>query len=84
LGSTRAVALAHGDARVSDADGRAIDAAARIVLGVEDGPPADLAPCPPDGLAVAMLDDEEDGIQAVRILPVMSLAVSACAAVAAP
>jgi len=73
LGSMRDIALAHGPAGVSDADSRTIDAAARIVLGLGAGVPADLAPCPPDALARAMVDDEQDGIQAVRMLAVMSL-----------
>ncbi len=69
----RDIALAHGDSGVSDADSRTIDAAARIVFGLVAGVPADLPPCPPHALARAMVDDEEDGVQAVRMLAVMSL-----------
>jgi hypothetical protein len=73
LGSMLDVALAHGTEGVSDADSRTIDGAARIVLGLAAGVPADLAPCPPDALARAMSGDEQDGMQAVRMLAVMSL-----------
>ena len=73
LGSMRDIALAHGPAGVSDADSVTIEAAAKIVLGL-DGMPPDLSPCPPDALAGTMSDDEQDGMQAVRMLAVMSLA----------
>lgn len=73
LGSMTDIALAHGEAGVSDADRFTIDTAARIVLGLADGVPADLAPCPPDALARAMDGDEQDAVQAVRMLAVMSL-----------
>jgi hypothetical protein len=73
LGAMRDIALAHGPAGVSDADDRTIEAAARIVFGLQDGVPGDLAPCPPDALAGVMADDKEDGLQAVRMLAVMSL-----------
>jgi hypothetical protein len=74
LGSMRDIALAHGASSVSDADSATIEAAARIVLGLPDGVPAGLAPCPPDALARAMAGDQDDGNQAVRMLAVMSLA----------
>jgi hypothetical protein len=73
LGSMHDIAFAHGRSRVSDADTRTIEAAARIVLGLHDGVPIDLAPCPPEALASAMADNEGDAIQAVRMLAVMSL-----------
>ena len=74
LGAMRAIALAHGASRMSDADSRTIEAAARIVLGLPDGVPADLTPCPSAALARAMADDPDDATQAVRMLAVMSLA----------
>ena len=73
LGSMRDIALAHGESRISDGDGRTIEAAARIVLGLRDGVPIDLARCPPDALVRAMSDDPADATQAVRMLAVMSL-----------
>ena len=73
LGSMLDIALTHGGSGVSDADRHTIDAAARIVLGLADGVPTDLAPCPPDALARAMSGDEQDGMQAVRMVAVMSL-----------
>ena len=73
LGSMRDIALAHGASRVSDADARTIEAAAAIVLGLPDGVPVGLAPCPPDALARAMSDAADDATQAVRMLAVMSL-----------
>jgi hypothetical protein len=69
----RDIARAHGASMVSDADHRTIEAAARIVLGLPEGVPADLAPCAPDALARAMSDDASDAAQAVRMLAVMSL-----------
>ena len=73
LGSMRDIAFAHGDSRISDADTRTIEAAARIVLGLDDGVPTDLAACPPDALAGVMSADQDDAVQAVRMLAVMSL-----------
>ncbi len=73
LGSMRDIASAHGDSQISDADTRTIEAAARIVLGLHDGVANELAPCPPDALARVMSDDQDDAVQAVRMLAVMSL-----------
>ena len=73
LGAMREIALAHGPEGVSDADERTIDAAARIVLALAEGVPADLAPCTPQALASAMAGDRADAAQAVRMLAVMSL-----------
>ncbi len=82
LGAMRDIAQAHGAGRISDADGCTIEAAARIVLGLRNGVPANLAPCPPDALARAIsspstdgttADEPRDATQAVRMLAVMSL-----------
>ncbi|MDN5859833.1 MAG: hypothetical protein L0H84_14545 [Pseudonocardia sp.] len=70
LGAMLQIALAHGEPEVTDADRATIDAAARIVLGLEPVP--DLAPCSPARLANLMLS-QEDATQAVRMLAVMSL-----------
>jgi hypothetical protein len=67
------IARRHGGAGVSDADRHTLDAAARIVLGLPDGVPADLTPYPPVDLARAMSGDEEDATQAVRMIAVMCL-----------
>lgn len=74
LGAMRSIALAHGAGGVTDADRRTIEAAAVIVLGLPDGVPAGLGPCPPGALARAMAGDAEQAAQAVRMLAVMSLA----------
>lgn len=70
LGAMLQIALAHGTPEVTDADRATIDAAARIVLGLEPVP--DAAPCSPAKLANLMLS-EDDASQAVRMLAVMSL-----------
>jgi hypothetical protein len=72
LGAMRRIALTHGPPGVTDGDRRTIEAAAQIVLGLEDAAPGDLAPCAPERLA-AVLPDEADARQAVRMLAVMSL-----------
>ena len=72
LGAMRQIALTHGPPGVTDADRRTIEAAARVVLGLEDAAPDDLALCAPEGLAAVLLD-EADARQAVRMLAVMSL-----------
>ena len=73
LGSMLNIARRHGGAGVGDADRHTLDAAARIVLGLPDGVPADLTPYPPVDLARAMSGDEEDATQAVRMIAVMCL-----------
>lgn len=70
LGAMRQIALTHGAPGVSDADRATIDAAARIVLGIEPVP--DVAPCSPEQLARVTLD-ADDAKQSVRMLAVMSL-----------
>ncbi len=73
LGAMRAIALAHGEAGVSEADRQTIAAAAQIVLGRDPGDADTVAPRDPQQLAAAMLGPD-DARQAVRMLAVLSLA----------
>jgi hypothetical protein len=81
LGAMRAVALAHGDGVVTDADQRTIAAAAAIIFGRHGADGADrddnaaleqLTSCSPQQLA-DVLPAGDDAMQAVRMLAVMSL-----------
>lgn len=80
LGAMYAVALAHGEGGVTDADRRTIAAAAAIVFGRDDADGAHsddsllerLEPCSPERL-LAGLPLGDDAMQAVRMLAVMSL-----------
>ncbi|MDO8213246.1 hypothetical protein [Conexibacter sp. CPCC 206217] len=72
LGAMRAIALAHGDEGVSEADRQTIAAAAQIVFGRDPGDGDSAAPRTPQQLAATMLN-LDDAQQAVRLLAVMSL-----------
>lgn len=72
LGAMRAVALAHGDGAVTDADRETITGAASIVLGRPEIDPDGVEPRDPDELAAAVLS-EDDARLALRMLSVMSL-----------
>lgn len=71
LGAMAAVARAHGPAGVSDADRVTLEAAGRIVLGLDGAGPG-VASRSPSELAAALPHDEA-AAQAVRMLSVMSL-----------
>ncbi|HEX5983156.1 MAG TPA: hypothetical protein VFY69_03020 [Solirubrobacterales bacterium] len=72
LGAMRAVALEHGEGAVTKMDRETITGAATIVFGLAGVRPDEIAPVDPAGLA-ALLDDEGEAEQAVRMLSVMSL-----------
>lgn len=72
VGAMRAIALAHGDGGVTDADRRTIAAAAEIMLGRDPGDADAAPPRTPDQLAATMLDGD-DARQAVRLLAVMAV-----------
>jgi hypothetical protein len=73
LGSMLNIAQTHGGDTVSDADRATIDGAARIVLGLPEGVVAGLVPCGPQALAEATSGEEQDRVQALRFLAVMSV-----------
>lgn len=70
LGAMRQVAMAHGIAGISAADTATIDAAARIVLGLD--PAGEVRLCPPQRLA-DLMSGMDEALVAVRMLAVMSL-----------
>ncbi|MDO8187136.1 hypothetical protein Q5424_07365 [Conexibacter sp. JD483] len=73
LGAMRAIALAHGEEGVADADRQTIAAAAQIVLGRDPGDADSVTPRDPQQLAATMLSPD-DARQAIRMLAVLSLA----------
>ena len=72
LGAMRAVAQDGGLPPLTEADRGTIDAAATIVLGLDDVDVDVLSPITPDGPA-GQLGNREIAEQAVRMLAVMSL-----------
>ena len=72
LGAMRAVAQDGGLPQLTEADRATIDAAATIVLGLDDVDVDVLSPITPDALA-GQLSNREIAEQAVRMLAVMSL-----------
>jgi hypothetical protein len=73
LGSMLYIAQTHGGEGVSDADRATLYSAARIVLGQSEDVAAGVAPCGPGELADVTAGDEEDRVQALRMLAVMSV-----------
>lgn len=72
LGAMRAVSLVRGAEALTTADGRAIDAAARIVLDMPAVDPAAVPPLTPQALAAA-LGRGEAAREALRLATVMAL-----------
>jgi hypothetical protein len=68
----RSIALAHGEAGVSEPDRVTIAAAAHVVFGLDEADPDEIPECDPAELAARTLG-EADARQAVRMLAVMSL-----------